>query len=35
MVEAVAAGLALKRQGEGAVGVDIDRLDGIHLDRNR
>ena len=32
MVERVATVLGLERQGKGAVGVDVDRLDGIHLD---
>jgi hypothetical protein len=33
VIERVAARLRLERQHEGRVGVDVDRLDRIHLDR--
>ena len=34
VVEAMAAGLGLERQGEAAVAVDVDGLERVHLDRD-
>jgi len=30
----MAAALRLQHQGKGGIGVDVDAVDGVHLDRN-